>query len=183
MENQVSNRPKTRLYKTLLWLSLLVIAIYGYVIYDLLSTNYQWTTVRLENAFNADFPDDVEFLVEGRPSLPVVNVQFSASAEVVEQFTSTICFGVLRQRFDPFHSIESDEPDSESIRIDGLRDVQYTYSPNTPDTIWGNRCVQNGVVNIRVDRGDSINYVVTLQKIFVNDLNGYRHSTIECGFC
>ncbi len=182
MEIQVFKRPKSRIYtNTLLMLAFIAVATFSYIFYSIFSTNDKWTADRLENSFNVDFPDDVDLTVEGRPSLPVVNVQFSTSAEVVEQFVSQLCNGILHEGFDPFNAVQTIEPLPEMILFEDEFSYYYAYSPDTLATTRGNICVldRGGVLLVATEPTNNNGlFSVELELHFMSGLPGYADSVI-----
>lgn len=185
MTNRVYKTIQNRKFQiaVVLLLGCLVVGVfYYYIFYTVFSTNDRWTTSRLENTFNADFPDDVEWTVEGRPSLPVVNVQFSASPEVVEQFVSQLCSGILHAGFDPFNAVQTLEPLPDTILFEDEYSYFYAYSPDTLETTNGNICVlddSRGVLLVSTKPTNSNElFSVELELHFLSGLAGYADEII-----
>jgi hypothetical protein len=102
-------------------------------------------------------------------------LQFSASPGSVARFASTMCEGQLYQGYDPFNSVNTSVPTSNSILVRTWLSLHYSHSPDAPDRMYGNRCVgYRWVGQITVDKTDLNLHVVTVVSEGNND-----YSTVD----
>jgi hypothetical protein len=123
-----------------------------------------------------DIPSDATNIVfDGDSNYSYYNVKlrFKASSAGLSNFTRHFCDGILHQGYDPYHAFNN------GSRLDNQRLYlikyeahshgfsYYSYSPDTPDSVSGNRCqpwdsppyhirvaqVEPDLFDIRVDAG------------------------------
>ncbi|MBN8594420.1 MAG: hypothetical protein J0M33_21870 [Anaerolineae bacterium] len=117
--------------------------------YDIGESNL-WNRDNVGYFLNALLPDEIQdFTVQGEMGqlgsygfLPTLSFSFTASPDVAEAFVSHFCDGVLYAGFDPFNSINSSVPTSNSILVRGNGTIHYASSKNVPASTKGNRCVR-----------------------------------------
>jgi hypothetical protein len=69
-----------------------------------------------------------------------VGVEFDALPSSANHFVKQFCEGQLYSGYDPFNAIDVDEQLSYAYPIK-LGEIYFSYSPQTPITILGNRCL------------------------------------------
>lgn len=86
---------------------------------------------------------DVEGIVQYGYIYYVI-VQFKSSSVGLARFASRFCDGVLHQGYDPYATKNFGDWVEDSrlylIKLDAQYTAYLSSSPNTPDTVWGNRC-------------------------------------------
>jgi len=93
-------------------------------------------------------------------------LSFTASPISADEFVSRFCFNFLYQGFDPFNAIDDLEGNTGFLIRTNPSYYYYSKSPNTPPTIFGNRCFHNqqgGLLQIRIDRSNPDYYHVKLE--------------------
>jgi hypothetical protein len=86
---------------------------------------------------------DIEF--DGKYGYnPYLKLSFRASSTWLSNFTRHVCDGILHRGYDPYHAVNvAHEVEGQRIYLikhDARYFTYYSYSPDTPDTTWGNRC-------------------------------------------
>lgn len=112
-----------------------------------------------------------------------INLSFKASPDGVDRFMRHICGGVLRQGYNPFKALyDGNKPPY--MRIDISPGIHvYSYSPETPDTSWGNICmgvhdqIYLQIYLIWVDKAEPNLYYVKFES---PDSCGSAHPPIPC---
>ena len=130
-----------------------------------------WTLERIQTALHQPLPDDaVDVHYDGTwDNVTVLNLTFKASSESMEDFTNTICGESLHQSYDPFYAVNVSTPTQYNYEVrvtwpdPAASRIYYSYSPNTPDTVWGANCPILKKLMIRVDRSDPLLHALTLQ--------------------
>jgi|GEM_PF-6689149 len=114
---------------------------------------------RLERWFGTDFPEDATDLVYDYNLQRgfFVNVSFSAPPDQMDEFSQVLCDGKLYQGYDPFDATNTYRPmRSDSVLVHTSSSMYHSYSPNAPDTMWGNRCLQGGFTFAAIDKSDPL---------------------------
>ena len=102
-----------------------------------------------------------------------LELRFTSSSSDADHFISQFCDDTVFQGYDPFKGIDVVKPLSHAvpIKLDIYR--YYSYSINTPATIWGNRCLsqpRRDQVQIMIDRSNHQKYTVKLELYFTCEL-------------
>lgn len=144
----------------------------------LFDDNPKRTLAEMEQILGARLPSDaVDIIYDGeRGYAAYITLSFKASSEATLEFAKHICDGVLHQGYDPYNALNtSQKPDQKPylIQYDNFNFSYYSYSPNTPDTVWGNRCwpFRTGLYQIRIDHTNP-----TLSELRFDQLN--QHSPL-----
>jgi hypothetical protein len=140
---------------------------------DIFMSN-EWDRESISHFLDIPIPQDATGLeiegIMGRVGslgmLPQLAFSFHAPPESAWKFATAFCDGVLYSGYNPFESVETSWPTSESIFFHGIWDIHYSHSRNFPDTILGNRCV-------RIDRRQKSKYgpVDWLEEIVIDMSN------------
>lgn len=96
---------------------------------------------------------------------PHFRISFKAPPESISQFMNSICEGILHQGYNPFKAIDTAQiPPQRPYLIKMQSFTYFSYSTNTPDTVWGNRCwpFRKGLHQILVDKGNPNLYELQL---------------------
>lgn len=127
---------------------------------------YPWTIAEINKLFPIPIPQDaIDVEYSGHRGLGAfLNLEFKASSQSVDLFAVSICDSGLYKAYDPFNSINVAEPYTYAHRLQAGLFSYYSYSLNTPETIWGNRC--GAQYQIRVDKSNLAAYQVRVQVFF-----------------
>jgi hypothetical protein len=93
-----------------------------------------------------DIPEDATDLKFSfqRGYIYYLKVDFKASSAGLANFSRLFCNGILHTGYDPYHAVDTWRriPGKQVylIKLDAWDYSYYSYSPDTPDTIRGNRC-------------------------------------------
>jgi hypothetical protein len=90
-----------------------------------------------------------------------LKLDFKAPSQSASIFLQNICDGILYQGYDPFHANSTGQPSPEAYLI-RIWPYYYSYSPNTPDTFFGNQC--DWVTQVLVDKTDPNLYAIRYEK-------------------
>jgi hypothetical protein len=98
-------------------------------------------------------------------------LEFEALPSDVDAFLERFCNGYGYSGYDPLAATNTLDPDenANTVLLQGSRqDYYFSYSQDTPDSIFGNRCFQTetgGLTQIKVDRSDSKRHRVWVESI------------------
>jgi hypothetical protein len=131
--------------------------------------SYNWVFQEALQTIGVSFPVNISDVTDnshvGRYF--AIDVSFKADPATTHVLAAQICNGELYQRYDPFNAESSpltSIPNAILVTDDA---IHYSFSLNTADTIFGNRCRQNPAVKleIRVDKSDPHLFAVRLSTI------------------
>lgn len=116
---------------------------------------YLWNKASIEKFLETPIPADANYVEfdghRGRGG--GLNLTFEASDESVEAFVSKFCGNTLYQGYDPFNAIDTEEHRIGAYRIKMDQVSYYSYSPDTPDNLFGIRCYSDkGQIQILVNK-------------------------------
>jgi hypothetical protein len=162
---------KSRFNTTLLITGLLVCLVIGVVSISQLFQKSLWTLETINQSFQVQIPNTSSNInYEGhRDRGGFLRLRFDAPPKDALLFTNQFCEGVLHAGYDPFAAIELAEPFTYTYLIKIDKYSYYSYSPNTPKTVLGNRCLfarSYGQLQIRLDTTDPNLYVVNIDRRF-----------------
>jgi hypothetical protein len=99
------------------------------------------------------------------PQDSFISVTFQAPPQSALNFSKNLCQGKLDQGYDPFNATDTIEPAPKVHLIKMTRFTYYSYSPNTPEQVLGNRCwSSNGINQVRVETADINVYTVHVEQ-------------------
>lgn len=128
---------------------------------------------RLEKHFGVPIPTDASELDYnysfGR--LYYLELSFKAPPESMDRFTQAICEGVLYQGYDPYNKVDGKSIPGKVHLIRNSLLTYYSYSPDAPDTYWGNICGATNV--ILVDKSAPTLYHLKFESIAGCDVSKF----------
>jgi hypothetical protein len=137
---------------------ILTLVLFTAVVIDVLTDGNEWNIDSIEDYLEVSIPADAEFVeFEGRRGRGgALYLAFEASDDSVDAFASGFCGDSLFQGYDPFNAVDTSEQRSDAYMIRMGEERYYSYSPDTPDTLFGTRCFgSKGQIQILVDRTSS----------------------------
>ena len=148
---------------------LAVCAAVAYGVYQIISNPFRgdaWTLDEINGLFKVPVPQDATDLqYSGYTGLGAhLDLTFNAPPVAAEKFAQAICDGGLYAGYDPFHARNIAEPFTYTHPIEAGLFAYYSYSPDTPESVLGNRCGSQS--QIRVDEADPSVYAVKAQVFF-----------------
>jgi hypothetical protein len=124
----------------------------------------------IETALTVPIPEDAtQFTHRGTPRSGFLEVNFKAPSESAETFLGNFCEGVFHQAYNPFESINIAEPFTYTYPIFsgkyGNGDTYYSFSPDTSDEMFGNKCLMasNTSYMVLVDKSNPQLYVIRIE--------------------
>jgi hypothetical protein len=78
-----------------------------------------------------------------------IELSFKTSGAGSSQFSSSICDGSLWRGYDPFDAIDIGEPFTYTFPITSTTGVYYSYSPDPSASVFGIRCFNRGLYQLR----------------------------------
>ncbi len=115
----------------------------------------QWTTQDINRALSATIPTDAtNIAIQGhRARGGFLELEFDAPPQSMRNFAGQLCNGVLYQGYDPFNAIDIAEPFTYTHPIHLDIYSYFSYSPDTPESVLGNRCMTsaNSQLQIRIN--------------------------------
>ncbi len=143
--------------------------------FEILLSPQSWSLEAINERLTLPVPKEVSDLsIGGRLGRGgFLELSFTAPPSEADHFISQFCDDKVFQGYDPFKGIDVVEPLSYAvpIKLDIYR--YYSYSLNTPATIWGNRCLSHltqDQVQIMIDRSNQQQYIVGLELYFTCEL-------------
>ncbi len=136
-KNKHNSRLILSILSGLLMLSLLLINFYS------TNENSEWDIDDLEDYLGIDIPEtatEIGFHAEKGRSGGEISLTFLIPSESVSMFTEDICNGNLHKGYNPFNAENMSQPINNSYLIKMSNFTYYSFSPNTTDLLYGNRC-------------------------------------------
>ncbi len=133
-----------------------------------------WSVEYIEDYLSVNIPENARNIeINGKRGYGAYfDLTFETDPENSMRFSSQICSGNLHQSYNPFNAVDVGFSYSYTHKIvmDGFQ--YYSYSPDTPETLFGNRCWAPGIGihQILVDQTDSNLYRLRLQLTTTCDL-------------
>lgn len=129
----------------------------------------EWDLRGISEYIGTEYPDDAR-VIENKsrvfPRYIALDVTFETLPESVSKFTSGICGGTLHAGYDPFQAINIHAPLHDTHLIKASTFAYYSYSPDVPDTLLGNRCrgIYGHIQQISVDTTNPQHYLVRFEQ-------------------
>jgi hypothetical protein len=126
-----------------------------------------WTLEFVEEQFIGQLPHDAINIsyTDKDAAHSYARLSFAAPPQSADRFTEQFCTNLFYEGYDPFNAIDS--VDDETGHLIATQSYYYfSYSQNTPTTVFGNRCFQNsrgGLLQIRIDKSNPAYYLVDLE--------------------
>jgi hypothetical protein len=127
----------------------------------------------IEEYVGLTIPDDVSNLRHDSAMRRggFMSFSFSAAPEVMGPFVQGICDGVLHPGYNPFEAVDTEDSFDRSVLIEIRTESPrsyYSYSPDAPLTMFGNRCWHEalGMIDILVDTSDPNLYSLSYKRSF-----------------
>jgi hypothetical protein len=133
-----------------------------------------WDATAIEQELGISIPENIQNIAyeghQGRGGF--LDLSLTASLVDINQLISQPCDNNYYEGYDPFNAIDVGEPFSYTHQIEIGLYPYYSYSPDTPEIVLGNRCqlTTGAVYQVRVDTADPNSTVLRLYLSFSCEL-------------